>query len=133
MCKNDTYSEEENAQSSLDNHKQTEEKLLVKEVLDLTDLDLVESSQIVVSNLVESNQIVVSDMAESSKPCEVGEANKLAGIQNHNVWKIKMEAILRTERLWGLVETNKSIVVFLAEIARISYPMKKNLDLQDKE
>ena len=88
MSKNDLYWEEEKPQSLLDVHRQINEKLLIKvEVLDFVDL-----------NFVESSQIVISDMAESSKPCEVGEANKLARIQNYDVWKIKMEAILKRER-----------------------------------
>jgi hypothetical protein len=66
-------------------------------------------------------------MTESSKPCEVGEANKLVGILNYNVWKIKMEAILRKERLWGLVEMNRSITIFPAEIDGISYPNEEKL------
>jgi hypothetical protein len=66
-------------------------------------------------------------MAESLKSCEVGEPNKLAGIQNYNVWKIKMEAILRRERLWGLVEMNRSITVFPAEVDGISYPNEEKL------
>jgi hypothetical protein len=127
MSKNSIDWEEESAQSQLHDHRQTDKKPLVKtEVLDF-DLDLGESSQIVVSECAESSQIVVSNMAESSKSCEVGEANKLAGIQNYNVWKIKMEAILRRERLWGLVETNRSIAVFPAEIDGVFYPNEEKL------
>jgi hypothetical protein len=39
-------------------------------------------------------------MSEPSKHCEIGETNKLQGLQNYNVWKIKMEAIFRREKLW---------------------------------
>jgi hypothetical protein len=34
---------------------------------------------------------------------------------------------LRRERLWGLVETNKSIAVFPVEIDGISYPNEEKL------
>jgi hypothetical protein len=61
----------------------------------------VEFSEFSDLDFFEHNQLAVVGMTKSSKPCEVGEANKLIGIQNYNVWKIKMEAILRRERLWG--------------------------------
>jgi hypothetical protein len=67
------------------------------------------------------------EMTESSTPCEVGEANKLIRIQNYNVWKIKIESILRRERLWGLVETNRTIIVFLTTIEGVSYPNEEEL------
>jgi hypothetical protein len=51
-------------------------------------------------------------MTESTKHCEIGESNKLQGLQNYNVWKIKMEAIFRREKLWGIVETKRSDSVF---------------------
>jgi hypothetical protein len=64
-------------------------------------------------------------MTESTKPCEVGEANKLLGIQNYNMWKIKMEAILRRERLWRLAKTNRSITIFSTVIDGVSYPSEE--------
>jgi hypothetical protein len=64
-------------------------------------------------------------MTKGSKPCKVGEANKLVGIQNYNVWKKKMEAILRKERLWGLMKTNRSTVNFPAMVEGILYPSEE--------
>ena len=42
-------------------------------------------------------------VVESSKHCEVGKSNKLSGLQNYNVWKIKMEAVFRQEKVWSQV------------------------------
>ena len=55
-------------------------------------------------------------MTNSTKHCEIGESNKLLGLQNYNVWKIKMEAIFRREKLWGLVETKWLVSNFSSTI-----------------
>ena len=68
-----------------------------QESLEMSDLRLEASLQ--------NNRVLYSYlMAESSKSCEVGESNKLSGLLNYYVWKIKIEAVLRREKLWSLVE-----------------------------
>ena len=67
------------------------------------------------------NPLDLKSMAESTKHCEIGETNKLLGLQNYNVWKIKMEAIFRREKLWGLIETKRSDSVFPTQIEGITY------------
>jgi hypothetical protein len=59
--------------------------------------------------------------------CEVGEGSKLTGIQNYNVWCIKMEAILRRERLWPLVERKQTPAAFPTTIEGVSYPSEDRL------
>ena len=66
-----------------------------------------------------------ANMTDSTKHCEIGESNKLQGLQNYTVWKIKMEAIFRREKLWGLIETKQSVSVFPTTIAGIDYPSEE--------
>ena len=47
-------------------------------------------------------------MFESNNYYEIGEYNKLQGLQNYNIWKIKIEAIFR-EKLWDIIESKRRI------------------------
>ena len=67
-------------------------------------------------------------MSENNKHREVGETNKLSGIQNYNVWKIKMEAILKREKLWFLVETKQTPTAYLVSLGGVSFQNKEKLD-----
>ena len=64
-------------------------------------------------------------MMDSTKHCEIGESNKLLGLRNYNVWKIKMEAIFKREKLWGIVETKRLVSVFPITIDGIVYTFKE--------
>ena len=71
-------------------------------------------------------------MAESSKSYEVGEYNKLSGLLNYNVWKIKMEAVLRREKLWSLVEKKQNPTALPATIGGVVFPNVEKLDLENQ-
>ena len=65
-----------------------------------------------------------NSMSESTKHCEIGESNNLQGLQNYTIWKIKMEAIFRREKLWSIVETKWSDLVFPTMIEGIVFPIE---------
>jgi hypothetical protein len=67
-------------------------------------------------------------MSDSTKYCETGEPNKLQGLQNYNIWKIKMEAIIKREKLWNIVETKRTISVFLVIIDGITSESEERLN-----
>jgi hypothetical protein len=77
-----------------------------------------ESSQSQVENSDSQIEVI---MFEGGKSCKVEESNKLAGAQNYTVWKIKMEAILRRERLWDLVRVKQNPVAYPVTIDGITY------------
>lgn len=52
---------------------------------------------------------------------EVQESNKLLGVQNYYIQKIKISTILKTKNLWSIVETKKLVSSFLANIQHRSY------------
>jgi hypothetical protein len=76
---------------------------------------------------LDSRPIDHKRMFGSTKHCEIGEPNKLQGLQNHNVWKIKMEAILRREKLWNIVETKRTISIFPITVEGITYESEERL------
>ena len=67
-------------------------------------------------------------MAKNNKHCEVGETNKLSRIQNYNVWKIKMEAILRREKLLSLVKSKHAPVAYPMLIGGVTFQNQEKLD-----
>ena len=69
-------------------------------------------------------------MPMNNKHYEVGETNKLSGIQNYNVWKIKMEAILRREKLWSLVESKQTPSAYPVSLDKVSFQNQERLDLE---
>ncbi|KAG0571502.1 hypothetical protein KC19_VG016800 [Ceratodon purpureus] len=57
---------------------------------------------------------------QSSRNITIGEANKLEGDTNWSVWKIKMRALLRKEKLWEITENKIEPVAFLVTIGRLT-------------
>jgi hypothetical protein len=81
------------------------------------------------SRLIENSTYLLLTMSKNSRRnhCEVREGSKLIGIQNFNIWCIKMEAILRRKSLWSLVEHKQSPVSFPTTIEGITYLSKDKL------
>lgn len=52
---------------------------------------------------------------------DVGDLNKLIGVLNHNIWRIKMTLILERKDMWPLKEAKQVLALFLAFIGRTSY------------
>jgi hypothetical protein len=72
-------------------------------------------------------------MSDSTKHCKIGEPNKLQDLQNYKVWKIKMEAILRREKLWNIVETKRTISGFPVTIDGITYNSEERLNSEKQQ
>jgi hypothetical protein len=51
----------------------------------------------------------------------IGEANKLEGGVNYNVWKLKMRALYCSENMWEIVETKTLPVVFPTQVGGMPY------------
>ena len=67
-------------------------------------------------------------MSKNNKHYEIGETNKLSHIQNYNVWRIKMEAILRREKLWSLVETKQIPTAHPISLGGVSFQNQEKLE-----
>jgi hypothetical protein len=93
------------------------------------DLQVDEEVESILDLLIE---IEPDDMAESSKSCEVGEANKLLGVHNYGVWKIKSEAIYRRERVWCFVHTKRTPASFPCIIEGILFATEEKF-LSEKQ
>ncbi len=51
----------------------------------------------------------------------IKESNKLVGINNYYIWKIKMKVVLRKQNVWDLIEKHVEPTNFLAKILGIQY------------
>ncbi len=51
----------------------------------------------------------------------IKESNKLVGINNYYIWKIKMKVVLRKQNVWDLIEKQVEPTNFLAKILGIQY------------
>ncbi len=51
----------------------------------------------------------------------IKETNKLVGINNYYIWKIKMKVVLRKQNVWDLIEKQVEPTNFLAKILGIQY------------
>lgn len=51
----------------------------------------------------------------------IKETNKLVGINNYYIWKIKMKVVLKKQNVWDLIEKQVEPTNFLAKILGIQY------------
>ena len=53
----------------------------------------------------------VDNMVDKHLSLDIGDSKKLNGMDNYNVWQLKMKALFMREKLWSIVETHRNLVL----------------------